>query len=68
MTQEQAISKGYTHFIEVWRNINSINGVNDCEYQPNNYRDVCELDFAIEFTKSCHSLYTVAIFLIKPKH
>ena len=67
MTQEQAIQRGFTHFIEVWRDKTDKEGVNTSEWYQHNPETIRLLDYSINYTPSCHNLYTVAIFLIKPK-
>jgi hypothetical protein len=64
MTQEQAIQRGFTHFIEVWHDVNSKQGDN---YGYCNVFSISNLDNILSGTKNLPKLYTVAIFLIKPK-
>jgi hypothetical protein len=63
MTQEQAIQRGFTHFIEVWNYYDSKEGCTD-QWGHN----INIFDSILEMTKHNPQLYTVAIFLIKPKH
>lgn len=64
MTQAQAIERGYTHFIEVWRDGTDKEGVN---YGKGKLYDITRFDQNVNFTRTFNHLYTVAIFLIKPK-
>jgi hypothetical protein len=65
MTQEQAIQRGFTHFIEVWRSELDKEGYNE---EENYVSNINSLDNDMKSTKESFNLYTVAIFLIKPKH
>jgi quinol monooxygenase YgiN len=67
MTQEQAIQRGFTHFIEVWRNKTHKEGYNQSESYKSEIQPLKELHRSTKLSKSLHKLYTVAIFLIKPK-
>jgi len=65
MTQAQAIERGYTHFIEVWRYNDDKEGKNMGEQ---NALDINSFDLHLNETKNpLNEIYTVAIFLIKPK-
>ncbi len=64
MTQEQAIQRGYTHFIEVWRYKDSDDKEN---MGLNNKQTINLFNWNLEFTNSRQNIYTIAIFLIKPK-
>jgi hypothetical protein len=63
MTQEQAIQRGFTHFIEVFRHKSYNRGQN----MTNQTYPIEDLDRVTDNTKKTLDLYTVAIFLIKPK-
>lgn len=67
MTQAQAIAKGYTHFIETWRNKEWEQGRNSGENRNSFIKDIKTLDANIKETNSYKELYTVCIFLIKLK-
>lgn len=63
MTQAQAIERGFTHFIEVYRSR---------KWEEGNTRSeeligIDEFDYHFEVGKLFPSIYTVCIFLIKPK-
>jgi hypothetical protein len=62
MTQEQAIQRGFTHFIEVWRNRSQKEGEN-----VESLHKIGLFDGILDVTTTKPNLYTVAIFLIKPK-
>lgn len=62
MTQAQAIERGFTHFIEVWRDVLDKEGVNVVRMHSISF-----MGDILEVTKSHPNLYTVCIFLIKPK-
>jgi hypothetical protein len=64
MTQAQAIERGFTHFLEVWRGKTEKEGVN---YDKSKVKKINDLDENLAFTTRLNNLYTVAIFLIKPK-
>ena len=64
MTQEQAIQRGFTHFIEVWRSRLDREGENMID---NGIEPISNLDYLTSVTHQCYNIYTVAIFLIKPK-
>lgn len=63
MTQAQAIELGYTHFIEVYRNREWEEG-NTTSEEP---IEIEEFDYHFQVARLFPMLYTVAIFLIKPK-
>jgi len=62
MTQAKAIERGYTHFIEVWRSEEDREG-----HTKINKGYIHRLDKNLKLTRNLSHLYTVAIFLIKPK-
>jgi len=62
MTQAQAIERGYTHFIEVWRDVEAKEGVNVVRQHP-----IDIFDAILRVSTNCPYVYTVCIFLIKPK-
>jgi len=62
MTQDQAIQRGFTEFIEVWREKGDKEGENvERKHNINTFDDI------LAITRSYDNIYTVAIFLIKPK-
>lgn len=63
MTQAQAIERGFTHFIEVWRDRRDSLGENRNEHFV---RHIDNFDDLLHTTSRLEQLYTVAIFLIKP--
>lgn len=65
MTQQEAVEKGYTHFIEVWRSIINIKGQNCGEDVVSKIRF---LDNNTKMTKTTPNIYTVCVWLIKPKN
>lgn len=62
MKIEQLEKNGYTHFIEVWK----AKGENEVERFTTNL-PIDYLPAALEKTKEFPYIYTVCIFLIKPK-
>jgi len=64
MTQAQAIERGFTHFVEVWRDATHKEGVNKSEHEV---VSITHFDTFTRLTANAPRTYTVAIFLIKPK-
>lgn len=64
MTQAQAIERGFTHFIEVWRARTDKEGFN---YGKGNLHDIYEFDENVNFTRTFNNIYTVCVFLCKLK-
>jgi hypothetical protein len=64
MTQDQVIQRGFTHFIEVWRDESHQQGVNKGEHEV---LSIKHFDTFTRLSANAPRTYTVAIFLIKPK-
>lgn len=62
ITQQQAIERGATHFIEQYRNKSD-----ELHFKHSNIEDVQVLDFSLNYTIKCENLTTVSVFLIKEK-